>query len=162
MNARSRRPLSWQPNRQRKLWRRLRRRPRRKLQTPPAERHPRCQSRRGGTWSVSSFLFHSFPKCADALQTLRKRSPRKSRSSTSIRSRKSRNFRRKLRSATRPSTKFGSTCAARVTRFLGSPLVVFLPYVIPRPPASGTVLLRRFLLQATSLQLHPVFLASEP
>ena len=55
--------------------------------------------------------FHPFPNIADALQMLWNRCPRKWTSFTSIRSRKSRNFGRKLRSATQPSTTFGSIMA---------------------------------------------------
>ena len=95
MNARSRRPLSWQLNRRRKLqrrpWRRLRRRP----QMLPVERHPRRQSRRGQTWLVSImsiistlFQFHPCPNCADALQMLWNRCLQKWTSFTPIRSRK--------------------------------------------------------------------------
>ena len=170
MNARSRRPLSWQLNRRRKLQRKPRRRPRRKPQTLPAERHPRRRSRRGRTWLVSImsiistiFRFHPFPNCADALQMLWNRCLQKWTSFTSVRSRKSRNFGRKLRSATRPSTTFGSTCAARVRRFLGfrtCPPEPFLHCATLRPPPFRTLLPRQFPLQATSPQRRPAFLSS--
>ena len=109
--------------------------------------------------------FHLFPNIADALQMLWNRCLQKWTSFTSIRSRKSQNFGRKLRSAMRPLTTFGSTCATRVRQFPGShtcPPEHFLHYAILCPPPFRTLLPRRFPLQATSPQLRLAFLSSAP